>query len=45
VLAVLEEGEPQRTERRTLPEVRRGLHPELDHTEMLRAERARGTVE
>ena len=45
VAAVLEEGEPQRTERRALPEVRRGLHPELDHTEMLRAERARGTSE
>jgi hypothetical protein len=45
VLAVLEEGEPQKTERRALPEVRQGLHPELDHTEMLRAERAPGVVE
>src|SRR5215469_7836795 len=43
IAAVLEEeGEPRRIERRALPEVRRGLHPELDHTEMLRAERARG---
>src|SRR5579872_210436 len=37
VAAVLEEGEPRRTERRALPEVRRGLHPEVDHSEMLRA--------
>lgn len=41
VAAVLEEGEPRIIERRALPEVRRGLHPELDHSEMLRAERAR----
>src|SRR6185312_5959264 len=40
VSAVLEDGELRRAERRALPEVRRGLHPELDHTEMLRAERA-----
>jgi undecaprenyl-phosphate 4-deoxy-4-formamido-L-arabinose transferase len=40
IAAVLEEGESRRAERRALPEVRRGLHPELDHTEMLRAERA-----
>jgi undecaprenyl-phosphate 4-deoxy-4-formamido-L-arabinose transferase len=45
IAALLEEGETRRTERRALPEVRRGLHPELDHTEMLRAERARGPVE
>ena len=45
VSAVLEEGEPRRTERRALPEVRRGLHPEVDHSEMLRAERARGAAE
>jgi len=45
IAAVLEEGEAQTAERRALPEVRRGLHPELDHTEMLRAERARGTAE
>ena len=45
IAAVLEEGEPRRVERRALPEVRRGLHPELDHTEMLRAERARGPTE
>ncbi|MDE2450526.1 MAG: glycosyltransferase [Gammaproteobacteria bacterium] len=45
VAAVLEEGEPRRVERRALPEVRRGLHPEVDHSEMLRAERARGPVE
>ena len=43
IAAVL--GEAPSTERRALPEVRRGLHPELDHTEMLRAERARGTTE
>ena len=41
IAAVLEEGEPRIIERRALPEVRRGLHPELDHSEMLRAERAR----
>ncbi|HTX05476.1 MAG TPA: glycosyltransferase [Steroidobacteraceae bacterium] len=45
ISAVLETGEPRAIERRALPEVRRGLHPELDHTEMLRAERARGTGE
>ena len=46
IAAVLEEdGEPRKVERRALPEVRRGLHPELDHTEMLRAERARGPAE
>ncbi|HJS89013.1 MAG TPA: glycosyltransferase [Steroidobacteraceae bacterium] len=41
ISAVLEEGQPRTIERRALPEVRRGLHPEVDHSEMLRAERAR----
>jgi undecaprenyl-phosphate 4-deoxy-4-formamido-L-arabinose transferase len=45
ISAVLESGEVRSSERRALPEVRRGLHPELDHTEMLRAERARGTTD
>jgi undecaprenyl-phosphate 4-deoxy-4-formamido-L-arabinose transferase len=45
ISAVLESSEARSRERRALPEVRRGLHPELDHTEMLRAERARGTTD
>ena len=45
ISAVLESAEARSSERRALPEVRRGLHPELDHTEMLRAERARGATD